>query len=203
MLHVHGDEDATAICKIQNDSGNADADILILENDFVGHPGNANNYIGFRDDGDKIDEMDGDAAGGVRFTGEAEDTYSDSRVKKDITDLGSVLDKINALKPKTFKYTDEFLDQSFQDYTIKDWQRNTQTGFIAQEIGAIFPEIVLEGERTVQKDNVSYDGKTYNTGDTVKIQEIGWGRKGNSLLVAHLVKAIQELSAKVTALENA
>ena len=55
----------------------------------------------------------------------------------------------------------------------------------------------------VQNDNISYDGEIYNTNDWVDIQEVAWGRKGNAHFLAYLVKAVQELSAKVTALENA
>ena len=38
----------------------------------------------------------------------------------------------------------------------------TQDGFVAQELGEIFPDILQPTAHIVQSDNVSYDGKTYN-----------------------------------------
>ena len=171
----------------------------------LANPDSGENYIAFADSNDgsgALDFMVGDGSGGVNFTGEAEDTFSDSRIKTNIADLEESLDKINSLKPRTFNYSDEYLAQKFQSHTIKDWQKKPQVGFVAQEIGEVFPDIVQTTENLVQDENVSYDGEIYNTGDKVDIMKVGWGRKGNAHFLAHLVKAIQELSAKVDTLEN-
>tara|TARA_R100001082_G_scaffold9202_2_gene5263 strand:- start:137 stop:2746 length:2610 start_codon:yes stop_codon:yes gene_type:complete len=165
-------------------------------------PTATNIFTSFWDIDSQIDTMQGDDSGGVNFTGAADDTYSDRRVKTDIADLTGSLEKINAIKPRTYKYTDEFLNQSFQDYTIKDWQKKTQMGFVAQELGEVFPDILQPTTHTVQKDNITYDGKVYNTGDEIEIIKTCWGRRGTMILFSNLIKAVQELSAKVTALEN-
>jgi len=191
------------VARIYADHTGSATKILELTNKHGGDPTTGNKYITFADLDGTLDSIEGDGAGGIRFTGEAEDTYSDSRIKTDIADLGSALSKINALKPRTFNYSDEFLNQNFQTHTIKEWQKKTQVGFIAQEIGSVFPDIVQTTPHMVQNDNISYDGEIYNTNDWVDIQEVAWGRKGNAHFLAYLVKAIQELSAKVEALENA
>jgi hypothetical protein len=58
-------------------------------------------------------------------------TFSDSRLKKNIEDLPSQLDKINALRPVEFDY-------------IKSGER--QIGFIAQEVKEVYPDLVAESE---------------------------------------------------------
>lgn len=57
------------------------------------------------------------------------DTSSDSRLKENITDLGSVLDKVNQLNPANFEMKD---------------QPGTKLGLIAQEVELLFPEAVSE-----------------------------------------------------------
>tara|TARA_R100000353_G_scaffold63461_1_gene49757 strand:- start:166 stop:1227 length:1062 start_codon:yes stop_codon:yes gene_type:complete len=71
------------------------------------------------------------------------------------------------------------------DFDWKNPAKGRSSGFIAQEIELILPNNV-SGEDYNEEDDTSM-GKAINT--------IG--------IVAHLTKAIQELSAKVTALENA
>ena len=58
-------------------------------------------------------------------------TFSDSRLKKNIEDLPSQLDKINALRPVEFDY-------------IKSGEH--QIGFIAQEVREVYPDLVAAGE---------------------------------------------------------
>jgi hypothetical protein len=61
-------------------------------------------------------------------------SFSDSRLKKNIEDLPSQLDKINALRPVEFDY-------------IKSGDH--QIGFIAQEVKEVYPDLVAEGEDTM------------------------------------------------------
>jgi hypothetical protein len=61
-------------------------------------------------------------------------TFSDSRLKKNIEDLSSQLDKINAIRPVEFDY-------------IKSGEH--QIGFIAQEVREVYPDLVAEGEDTM------------------------------------------------------
>jgi len=58
-------------------------------------------------------------------------TFSDSRLKENIENLPSQLDKINSLRPVEFDY-------------IKSGDH--QIGFIAQEVQKVYPDLVAEGE---------------------------------------------------------
>ena len=113
------------------------------------------------------------ASNGV-ISGDFNDT-SDIGLKENIKSLESgALSKINLLRPVSF-----------------DWKgkKNSTVGFIAQEVEKIFPSEVF-GENYKEE---KIEGYSVNTGKA--INTIG--------IVAHLTKAIQELSAKVTALEGA
>jgi len=103
-------------------------------------------------------------------------TSSDVRLKENIVDASSSLEKINSIKIRSF-----------------DWKEtgiHTDFGVIAQELFAVAPEAVIEGD---DKDVIE---KTWQV-DT-------------SVLVPAMIKAIQEqqtiindLKARVTALEGA
>ncbi|MEZ5002176.1 MAG: tail fiber domain-containing protein [Chitinophagales bacterium] len=71
--------------------------------------------------------------------------FSDIRLKKDVTPLPSLLTKVMALNPVTFRYNDNPDDAQ------------VTTGFIAQEVQAIFPDLVnVDGETgylTLSKSN--------------------------------------------------
>tara|TARA_R100000808_G_C2154717_1_gene165956 strand:+ start:1602 stop:5804 length:4203 start_codon:yes stop_codon:yes gene_type:complete len=201
-VHIQYSQASNNVLKVANSTGDNDSKCMTLMINHNGDPTTDNAYLEFDDAHATLDEFQGDGSGGIQFTGNAAGTTSDRRVKKDIADLTGSLAKINAIKPRTFKYTDEFLDQSFQNHKIKDWQKKTQMGFVAQELGEVFPDILESVKHTVKKDNVDYDGKTYKKGDEVEIIQTNWGRRGTLILFSNLVKAVQELSAKVEALEK-
>jgi hypothetical protein len=108
-------------------------------------------------------------------------TGSVRAMKKDIADMGSV-DWIHSLKPRSFKFRDfEDIDgvRTYKD-TTKD-NPTTEYGLIAEEVNEV------EGsDYIVDKDS---DGK---------VKGVLYHN-----LVPILLKAVQELSAKVEALENA
>ena len=81
---------------------------------------------------------------------------SDKRVKNDIEDLYSVLDKVLLLKAKKY----HFLSQSEQD--------NKYIGFIAQEVLPLFPELVGYNEET---DRYNLDYATFSIVAIKAIQE--------------------------------
>ena len=101
------------------------------------------------------------------------DSYSDYRIKNTIATLSGGLTRVNALRPVTFKYN-------------TDSGNATHEGFIAHEVQEHVPYAVRGA-----KDAVKDDG-------SVKAQSFCIYQ-----LIPQLVSAIQELSAKVTALENA
>ena len=120
-------------------------------------------------------------------------TTSDERIKENIQVLpNGSLAKINALRPVTFDYTDEWADkmawwQFDEDGNKLDFnpeRKNNEIGWIAQEYETLFPEDVTTSEETVGEN-------TYEDFRTLKPDSV----------VPHLVKAMQELSAQVEALQ--
>ena len=68
----------------------------------------------------------------IEGTDGAYKTYSDRTLKKDIRPIGSVLGKVTGLRPSEYRFKDT-PNQSPKSY-----------GFIAQEVEALFPELVTE-----------------------------------------------------------
>jgi len=96
-------------------------------------------------------------------------TVSDYRLKENVVPMTGALSKIALLKPVTYKWKFDGSDGE---------------GFIAHELGEVFPQAVIGA-----KDAVDEDGNPLHQGiDT-------------SFLVATLTSAIQELTARVAALE--
>ena len=111
---------------------------------------------------------------GVWYQGNNSATWSitsDERIKENINTLNNGLSIITALRPVEF------------DYKIS---KKHDIGFIAQEYQKILPEQINENEPTNETKEFIDDGKLLSI---------------SSNLVPYLVKAIQELNAKVIALE--
>ena len=103
---------------------------------------------------------------------------SDVGLKENIISIENGLDIVNQLNPVVFDW--------------KNTAKGSNSGFIAQQVELILPDDVsgedyAEINEDEDQDSPQRYGKAINT--------VG--------IVAHLTKAIQELSAKVTALENA
>jgi len=124
-------------------------------------------------------------------------TVSDERYKKDITDSTLGLSFINALRPRTFNYkTLGELPETFRAYVSPDDTKQdsteifksnkTQHGFIAQEVKA-----------AIDADSGAADGFRLWAERDDGSQEVG-----EAALIPVLVKAIQELTARVAALES-
>ena len=94
---------------------------------------------------------------------------SDQRLKENIVDAGSGLEKLANIKIRAFDWIES--------------KQHTDFGVIAQEINPVAPELVSVGED--------------NTDGTIKTP---W-QVDTSVLVPAMIKAIQELNAKVIALE--
>ena len=87
-------------------------------------------------------------------------TTSDRRIKKNITDNNTGLDKINQLQVRNFEYRtlDEVVDFDNAKSAYVDKQ-GTQVGVIAQEIQEVLPDVVEEmttGVLTVNPDNLTW-----------------------------------------------
>ena len=96
---------------------------------------------------------------------------SDQRLKENITDLDVGLDVIMALKPRKFDW------KAGKGKDIKG-----DRGFIAQEFETVFPDLIDEWKDPAPEGEEPYKAVRAD-------------------LIPVLVKAIQELTAKVTALE--
>jgi hypothetical protein len=106
---------------------------------------------------------------------------SDVRVKENINVIPNAISKILALNPVIFDYKQEFADKNNWD----DNKKINNVGFIAQEFETIFPKYISTNKYEMTETIID-DLKSIDTGH----------------LVPYLVKAIQELSAKITQLEN-
>ena len=122
---------------------------------------------------------------------------SDQRLKKNITDLSNPLTTINALRGRTFKWIDSTLPSG------------TQYGLIAQEVESVLPDLVKESScKQLNEDGTLFKGD--NLEDTMTVDEAEDARNltntktvNMSGVIPVLIEAVKELSAKVTALENA
>jgi hypothetical protein len=139
--------------------------------------------------------------GGIYWNGTiiAYNTTSDYRLKENIAPMTDALDTVAKLKPVTYK-----------------WKSNGSNGqgFIAHELQAVMPDCVT-GEKdatSMQKYEISpaIAAEVDSDGKTIKeaVEAVMGEREvpdyqgiDTSFLVATLVAAIQELNAKVTALE--
>ena len=104
-------------------------------------------------------------------------TTSDENLKTNIVDASSKLEDVNKLRVRNFEWTSEY-------HPAKEGEK--KIGFIAQEFEEVFPSLVRE-----------------HLSPIIAEKEQGIKRKSIKMaLVPILVKAIQELSAKVDTLEN-
>ena len=135
---------------------------------------------GGSDNGDNIINFNWDGSqleGWVDTTEVQSNITSDYRIKENVTDVSSgVLEKINSLRP--IHYT----QKECGIFGQSDKQR---TSFIAHEMQEVLPDIINGDKDAVdENDNPSFQGYKHQD------------------LTAYLIKAVQELSAKVTVLEN-
>ena len=99
---------------------------------------------------------------------------SDIRIKQNVRPIGSPLSKINALKPCHFEY--------------KNTPGKIKTGFIAQEFETVFPGHVSEADPPDEFKEFVPEG------DKIKSLDAD--------IVPYLVAAIQELTARLEAIEG-
>jgi len=160
----------TAMMRFYRGSTNLDGRMAIATNDLdrltvsaVGNVGIGTDAPGYR-----LTVNGQPAANGyTAFT-----NYSDRRLKENIERVGDgVLEKVVALKPTTFNYNDKYFDITGYDPETK---KTKVTGFIAQELKEVFPEMVNEK----------------------KISDESFLDTNLSSLQIYLVKAIKEMFAR-------
>tara|TARA_R100001530_G_scaffold30863_2_gene24323 strand:+ start:1188 stop:2498 length:1311 start_codon:yes stop_codon:yes gene_type:complete len=178
-FHVEHGTDNTVIARFANTSSEPKCILLEHPNKDSASDNTADDEFFECKDDDTVHFViygDGDWS-----TKDGSEVASDRRIKKNITDATSKLDDINKIQVRNFNFCNN--DGSDLANTTLGKKR---IGFIAQELEEIFPSVVHEKPHL-------WAGKDYDD----------FKRVSSGALVPMLVKAIQELSAKVTALENA
>ena len=144
--------------------------------------------VGFKRNG-------GDDVGNISITtsNTAYNTSSDYRLKENVVTEWDATTRLKQLKPSRFNFIAE------PDRTVD--------GFLAHEVSSIVPEAIT-GEKDAMTKEVLYvdgdeipDGK--KVGDVKEASKIAPQSIDQSKLVPLLVKTIQELEARITALESA
>lgn len=107
---------------------------------------------------------------------------SDHSIKKNITAIDQPLRKIIQLEPKQFEYN----TASFKHLKLKGGQ---QFGFIAEEVGAVFPHLVSERSISYRYGKNVYRNATIKTIDETS-------------LIPVLVASIKEQQAEIEKLRT-
>ena len=174
LLHIVGDPgDDGDLALFQNSRDDVDDDDNILVLSFSGDA----DVTSGTGEGHFIKFRDSDTSemGVIRGNNSTVvvDAYSDYRLKNSITTLDGGLNRVNQLRPVNFIYNTDSNDKIHE-------------GFIAHEVQEHIPYAV-RGEKDAVKDDGSIKSQSFCVYN----------------LIPQLVSAIQELSAKVEALENA
>jgi len=110
------------------------------------------------------------------------DTSSDCRIKECVEPISAATTTLSQLNPVTFDYTTGYSQ-------IRGWgedRRIDDYGFLAQEFETVFPQYVKCSDGYISSGSTVQDFRTINTGHLIPV----------------LVKAIQELEARVQELES-
>jgi len=166
---------------------NANEKLLILTHTYASGSQEAT-MIEFRDAGQTIRGSIKTSSFGTSYA-----TSSDYRLKESITYDFDATTRLKQLKPCRFNFIG-----------VAD---NTVDGFLAHEVSSIVPEAII-GDKDAMTEEVLYvdgdeipDGK--KIGDVKEASVIDPQGIDQSKLVPLLVKTIQELEARITALEGA
>jgi hypothetical protein len=140
---------------------------------FIGASRAANSaYFMLRAQANSVDQFYVLGNGTVYAQNTTIQSLSDGRLKENVRNATEGLDVVNALRPVRYDWKAGYGND-----------RKDQLGFIAQEVEAVFPDAVSEWSKA--------------EGDDEPYKTVGPGA-----LIPVLVKAIQELTARVAALEN-
>ena len=141
------------------------------------------------------------ASGVVYSRGSFSASQSDKRLKTDVTNITSPLSKISAINGVDFKWIDNLEDIK----PNSGLAGKTDVGVIAQEIEAVLPHAVSlapfdsgnpNKDGSIPEDAVTYKGEVSESGENYLTVDY-------TKIIPLLIEGIKELSAKVTALENA
>jgi hypothetical protein len=134
-----------------------------------------NTYTRMRWDRNGTKEMELDNYGDLSITGQYTES-SDRRVKENIKSIDDdyAMSVVRSLEPRSFNWKDKQKD------------KGTEYGFIAQEVKALYPEMVSTKSGTIPMDQTSYpaqitsdttmeitvsDGSTWTSGDKINVND--------------------------------
>ena len=168
----------------------------IVAGRFMFNNSGTDNIMGRADNGGLLSIRRGGTEVGLISVSASSTSYatsSDYRLKENIDYTWDATSRLKQLKPARFNFISDA-------DTIVD-------GFIAHEVSSIVPEAIT-GEKDAMTEEVLYvdgdeipDGK--EIGDVKEASEINPQSIDQAKLVPLLVKTIQELEARITALESA
>jgi endosialidase-like protein len=179
IFHIANATTSFAIARIQSTGGGATNNVLRLDGGDNSTTGSK--FIIFhRPDGTEIGSVSQNAAGTVAYN-----TSSDARLKTDIQDSDMGLAEVLRIRPRRFRFRTDRTNQILH-------------GFVAQELVTVFPEAVTIGATAKDCD---CDLGRRGEHDPDCCNSSAWGVDYGKLTPI-LVKAIQELTARVAALEG-
>ena len=161
--------------------GNADHSAGIIGKHISGGNANLEFWTEYYSSGGYQKRMTIDNAGNIGApTGTNIYNASDERLKRNIVNIENGLEKILALNPIKFNWISGYVESE---------ENKDMLGFIAQQVKNIIPEAVesFNNGNTINFDNITIT-------DPLRINE--------KFIIPVLVKAIQELTARVQYLEN-
>ena len=164
-------------------------------------------YISFRDSGGEIGHISGNNTSSITFS-----TTSDYRLKENVDYSWTATTRLKQLKPCRFNF-------------IADSTNTLQDGFLAHEVSSVVPEavqgdkdgtrtannVVKRADGTLHVENVTEAEWTQGKSDGLYASDTTWASSmttpvrqmiDHSKLVPLLTKTIQELEARITALES-
>jgi len=118
---------------------------------------------------------------------------SDERVKEEIENLDVGLDFIKSLKPKKFKYKDKDSDGNYKDGKLEQKNGVKKWGLVAQDVKkALEDNSITEDIGLWSFEKGECNGEVIENQQQLQYQE----------LISPLIKAIQELEARIATLEG-
>ena len=165
-------------------AGNANMKISTL--DITGGAGNLDFdiYLAITGGIQRVFQVEAAGSGDTYTNDGSVSSLSDQRIKTDINNLADGLDIVKQLRPVTFKYNDTTEDEEGKhDFGYQS--DKIRYGFIAQEVEEVAPHYVETLTRKINNEEVD-DFKSLST----------------TRMIPMLVKAIQELEARIKTLEE-
>ena len=166
-------------------SGTGGNDATFTDRFYIGNTGNVG--VAMTNPAHKLD-VTGTAG---LSTGTAWTNTSDARIKQNVATITGATDKLKRLRPVSFRYTAQYISCHPEIDADK-----TYNSFIADEYAQVFPDAV-----TAPGDLVRVTPASGNTPEqrTVLLQDVKQYTPHD--LTMYLVRAIQELDARIAALE--